>query len=117
MSSNQPTNYADIRESFALALEAETPEAKEAILQTVDDAVANHSDQLHFPGDGPAEQARESYSAFIIYEGGSGTDTGIVAHHYDEQTLIVEYENSTTTRYPFGTIEEINPVNEKHERK
>jgi hypothetical protein len=108
MATKQPTNYADIRESFALALEAEAPEAKDAVLQTVDDAVGNHSHLLHFPGDGPVEPTTEPYSALIVHEGGSGTDTGIVAHHYDEQTLVVEYEDNTTTRYPFGSIEEIN---------
>ena len=35
----EPTNYPDIRESFALALEEEAPEAKEAVLGTVDDAI------------------------------------------------------------------------------
>jgi hypothetical protein len=103
---DRPTNYADIRESFALALEAEAPEAKAAVLQTVDDAVANHSHQLHFPGDGPVEPV---YSALIVHEGGSGIDTGIVGHRYDEQTLVVEYDDDTTTRYPFGSVEEINP--------
>lgn len=103
---DRPTNYGDIRESFALALEAEAPEAKEAVLQTVDDAVANHTHHLHFPGDGPV---KPTYSAAIVHEDGSGVDTGIVAHHYDGQTLVVEYADDTTTRYPFGTVEEINP--------
>lgn len=47
----EPTNYPDIRESFALALEEEAPEAKEAVLGTVDDAVGNNAEYLHFPGD------------------------------------------------------------------
>lgn len=103
---DQPTNYGDIRESFALALDAEAPEAKEAVLGTVDDAVGNNAHHLHFPGDGPVEPV---YSALIVHEGGSGIDTGIVAHHYDGQTLVVEYADDTTTRYPFGSVEEINP--------
>jgi hypothetical protein len=103
---DQPTNYGDIRESFALALEAEAPEAKAAVLQTVDDAVANHSHQLHFPGDGPVEPV---YSALIVHEDGSGIDSGIVGHHYEEQTLVVEYADDTPTRYPFGYVQEINP--------
>ena len=106
MSSNQPTNYGDIRESFALALSAEAPEAKEAVLQTVDDAVANHSHQLHFPGDGPI---KETYSALIVHEDGSGIDTGMVDHYHDEQTLVVEYADGSTTRYPFGSVEDLNP--------
>jgi hypothetical protein len=99
---DQPTNYGDIRESFALALDAEAPEAKAAVLQTVDNAVANHSHRLHFPGDGPVEPV---YSALIVHEDGSG----IVGHRYDEQTLVIEYDDDTTTRYPFGSVEEINP--------
>lgn len=103
---DQPTNYADIRESFALALEAEALEVRAAVLQTVDDVVANHSHQLHFPGDGPVESV---YSALIVHEDGSGIDSGIVSHRYDEQALVVEYDDDTTTRYPFGSVEEINP--------
>jgi hypothetical protein len=72
---DRPTNYPGIRESFALALEAEAPEDKAAVLQTVDDAVANHSHQLHFPGDGPVEPI---YSALIVHEDGSGIDSRIV---------------------------------------
>ena len=106
MSSQHPTNYSDIRESFALALSAEAPEAKETVLQTVDDAVANHSHHLHFPGDGAIGRP---YSALIVHESGSGIDTEIVAHHYDEQTLVVEYADGSTTRYPFGRVEELNP--------
>jgi hypothetical protein len=47
----EPTNYPDIRESFALALQEEAPEAKEAVLETVDDAVGANAEYLHFPGD------------------------------------------------------------------
>lgn len=47
----EPTNYPDIRESFALALEEEAPDAKETVLGTVDDAVGNNAEYLHFPGD------------------------------------------------------------------
>jgi hypothetical protein len=47
----EPTNYPDIRESFALALEEEAPEAKEAVLGTVDDAIGVNAEYLHFPGD------------------------------------------------------------------
>jgi len=103
---DRPTNYPDIRESFALALDAEAREAKEAVLGTVDDAVANNAHHLHFPGDGPVEPV---YSALVVHGDGSGIDTGIVAHHYDKQTLVVEYADDTTTRYPVGSVEEINP--------
>jgi hypothetical protein len=47
----EPTNYPDIRESLALALEEEAPEAKEAVLGTVDDAIGANAEYLHFPGD------------------------------------------------------------------
>lgn len=102
----QPTNYADIRESFALALDEEAPEAKDIVLQTVDDAIANHTDLLHFPGDGAVEQ---TYSALIVHDGGSGIDHNILDHHHDEQTLVVEYADGTTTEYPLGSVDKINP--------
>lgn len=103
-STDRPTNFSDIRESVALALQEEAPEAKTDVLATLDDAIANNAHHLHFPSDDPVGKP---YSALIIYEGGSAVDDDIVSHYYDGQTLVVNYENGTESRYPFGSVETV----------
>jgi hypothetical protein len=104
MHTTEPTNYTDIRESLALVLEAEVPEAKDTVLQTLDDAVANNTDQLHFPGN---NHAKQPYSAVIAHEGGSTLETRLVAHAHDDQMLIAEYEDHATARFASGFVKQI----------
>lgn len=103
-SSDQPTNFPDIRESVALALQEEAPEAKTDVLATLDDAIANNAHYLHFPSDDPVGKP---YSALIIYEGGTAIDDEIVSHRYDGQTLVVRYQDGSESRYPFGSVETV----------
>ena len=115
MSSNQPTNYGDFRDSVELALDAEDSNAKKEVLETLDDVVANNADRLHFPGDESATTNQRltagdgPYNALIVHEDGSGIDEGIVDHYHHGEALIVEYIDGSGNTYALGDVEEIDP--------
>jgi len=47
----------------------------------------------------------------IVWEKGSGTDENVEEYWYEENDLIVLYENGETETYPYGNVVTENGVN------